>query len=118
LIQETQPGQQLITYQELVAIQVQWHRDFIFDFSVSDLYKEVYGDAIRIVQNDKEELETSLLKKVFGSDSDEGLLVQRMLQVHSERSMMARKVNLRSDLEALVDEYCLPKISAHYSNEN
>ena len=44
--------------------------------------------------------------------------MQQMLQVHQERSMMVKKVNLRSDLEALIDEYCLPKISHHYaSNE-
>ena len=41
-----------------------------------------------------------------------------MLQVHSERSMMARKVNLKTDLESLIDEYCLPKITKHYKDEN
>ena len=118
LIQETQPGQQLIMYQELVAIQVQWHRDFIFDHTVSELYADVYGDALSLGQTDKEELETELLNNIFGADSDEAVLVQRMLQVHSERSMMSRKVNLRSDLEVLVDEHCLPKVSAFYKDEN
>ena len=118
LIQESQPDQQLITYQELVAIQVQWHRDFIFDHSVSALYAEVYGDSLTLGRNEKEELETDLLNQVFGADSDESVLVQRMLQVHNERSMMSRKVNLRSDLEVLIDEYCLPKISAVYKDEN
>ena len=30
IIQESEPDQQLITHQELVAIQVLWNRDFIF----------------------------------------------------------------------------------------
>ena len=101
-----------------MAIQVQWHRDFIFDHTVSELYADVYGDALSLGQTDKEELETELLNNIFGADSDEAVLVQRMLQVHSERSMMSRKVNLRSDLEVLVDEHCLPKVSAFYKDEN
>ena len=119
LMQQEDESVQLITYQELVAIQLQWHRDFIFDFSVAEIYQEVFGGEINIRSGgEKEELETTLLKRVFGDDEEEALLVQQMLQVHQERSMMVKKVNLRSDLEALIDEYCLPKISHHYaSNE-
>ena len=119
MMREVDESVQLITYQELVAIQVQWHRDFIFDFSVAEIYEEVFGGEINIQSGgDKEELETTLLKRVFGEDEEEALLVQQMLQVHQERSMMVKKVNLRSDLESLIDEYCLPKISHHYaSNE-
>lgn len=119
LMQQEDETVQLITYQELVAIQLQWHRDFIFDFSVAEIYEEVFGGEITIRSGgEKEELETTLLKRVFGDDEEEALLVQQMLQVHQERSMMVKKVNLRSDLEALIDEYCLPKISHHYgSNE-
>ena len=85
---------------------------------MSSLYAEVYGDSLTLGRNEKEELEKDLLNQVFGADSDESVLVQRMLQVHNERSMMSRKVNLRSDLEILIDEYCLPKISAVYQDEN
>ena len=34
IIQIETPDQQLITHQELVAIQVLWNRDFMFDYKV------------------------------------------------------------------------------------
>lgn len=114
LIQEEQPNMELITYQELVAIQVQWHRDFIFDYSVSEVFKEVFGSRVGLHTDEKNEFESSLLRRVFKDDPEQGQLVQQMLQIHSERSMMAKRVNLKSDLEALVDEFCLPKITKHY----
>jgi DNA sulfur modification protein DndC len=118
LIQEEQPNMELITYQELVAIQVQWHRDFIFDYSVSEAFKEVFGTRVGLQTDEKNEFESSLLRRVFKDAPEQGQLVQQMLQIHSERSMMAKRVNLKSDLEALVDEFCLPKITKHYSDEN
>ena len=113
-IQETQPDHQLITYQELVAIQVQWHRDFIFDFNISDIYKELYGDTLIDTRNEKEEIESSILRNVFGDNNAEATLMQQILQVHSERSMMVKKVKLKSDIESLINEYCQPKITKHY----
>lgn len=118
LIQEEQPDVELITYQELVAIQVQWHRDFIFDHSVSEAFKEIFQQDAGIEAQEKDQLEADLLRSVFKDAPEQGLLVQQMLQVHSERSMMARKVNLKTGLEALIDEYCLPKITKHYKDEN
>ena len=40
--------------------------------------------------------------------------MQQILQVHSERSMMVKKVKLKSDIESLINEYCQPKITKHY----
>ena len=108
----------MITYQELVAIQVQWHRDFIFDHSVSEAFKEIFQEDAGIEAQEKDQLEADLLRSVFKDSPEQGLLVQQMLQVHSERSMMARKVNLKTGLESLIDEYCLPKITKHYKDEN
>jgi DNA sulfur modification protein DndC len=118
LIQEEQPHMELITYQELVAIQVQWHRDFIFNYSVSEVFNEVFGTRAGIQADERNELESELLRRIFKDNPEQGQLVQQLLQVHSERSMMAKRVNLKSDLEALVDEFCLPKITKHYKNEN
>lgn len=42
-IQKKMPDIQLITEQELVAIQVIWDRDFISEYRVDETYNEVYG---------------------------------------------------------------------------
>ena len=75
LIQEEQPDVQLITYQELVAIQVQWHRDFIFDQSVSDVFKEIFDEGAGIETDEKNELESELLRDIFKDSPEQGLLV-------------------------------------------
>ena len=42
-VQKTKPNLNLITHQELIAIQVVWNRDLFFDKNISELYKEIYG---------------------------------------------------------------------------
>ena len=39
-VQEERPHVTLITNQELIAIQVTWNRDLIFDFNVGDIYRD------------------------------------------------------------------------------
>ena len=45
LVQETRPHIELISSQELIAIQVIWYRDGIFNYKVSDIFSEVYGQG-------------------------------------------------------------------------
>ena len=48
LVQEARPHIELITSQELIAIQVTWYRDAIFDYKVSEIFSKVYGREISV----------------------------------------------------------------------
>src|SRR5690606_3571030 len=45
-VQEERPHINLITNQELIAIQVLWNRDGIFEHNVAEIYRKVYGKEI------------------------------------------------------------------------
>ena len=47
-IQKIKPLIELITNQELIAIQVYWYRDGIFDFKVGEIFAKIYGREIEI----------------------------------------------------------------------
>lgn len=62
-LQKTDPKIVLVTDQELIAIQVNWYRDFNFEFRVSDIYNKVYNKTLDMKdQDDKFRLEAELLK--------------------------------------------------------
>ena len=62
-IQKEKPQVELITNQELVAIQTIWYRDFIFNQKVSELYQKTYKINLDMKdQNEKHEKELELLK--------------------------------------------------------
>ena len=63
-VQKEKPHIELITNQELIAIQTIWYRDFIFDQKVSELYHTAYKSELDMKdQNEKKEKELELLKK-------------------------------------------------------
>ncbi|MDR1980128.1 MAG: DNA phosphorothioation system sulfurtransferase DndC, partial [Tannerellaceae bacterium] len=45
-IQEEKPCIELITNQELIAIQTIWYRDFVFDYKVSEIYQKAYNSNL------------------------------------------------------------------------
>ncbi len=45
-LQQKDPEIKLITDQELIAIQVNWYRDFNFTFQVSDIYNKIYNASL------------------------------------------------------------------------
>lgn len=62
-VQKEKPHIELITNQELIAIQTIWYRDFVFDQKVSDIYHKAYKTDLDM-KNEKKEKELELLKKV------------------------------------------------------
>lgn len=98
-VQREDPNLILINYQELVAIQVTWHRDSIFDFSVADIYNEVYQTQMNREEfSDDQVFEKDLLKQVCESD-DDFKLINELLELQKAKIILVNKYGIQNDLE-------------------
>ena len=107
-IQEYQPDMNLINYQELVAIQVLWHRDNIFNFNVSDIYKKVYGISITLEKtSEKFILERKLLKAAC--NDEEFKLVNELLALQKSKTILMNNRGLQNDIENRLNQFILER---------
>ena len=105
-IQKTKPHLELITNQELVAIQTIWYRDLIFDYKVSEIYKEAYNLNLDMKdQNEKREKEVELLKKSCNDSEKDFNLIQDLLTLQQNKSLLNRKRGLKDDIENRIEEF-------------
>lgn len=104
-VQEEDPNLILINYQELVAIQVTWHRDSIFDFSVADIYNSIYNTEMKNEDfSDGHVFEKDLLKDVC-DDSDDFKLISELLEIQKSKIILVNNYGIHSDLENHIDRY-------------
>lgn len=105
-IQETQPDVFLITYQELVAIQVTWYRDSHFNFNVSDIYHKVFGNRISIdASNESTVKEMELLKDVCKSNPGDFELINNLLAVQKTKTILMNNRGLQTVIENQLDKF-------------
>ena len=105
-IQQNHPNAQLITNQELIAIQTIWYRDFIFDYKVSDVYHKVYKSNFDMKEsNEKIQKEVDLLKKSCKDNQDNYDLIQELLTLQKSKSLLNRKRGLKTDIETRIENY-------------
>jgi DNA sulfur modification protein DndC len=105
-IQKEKPYIELITNQELVAIQTIWYRDFIFNHKVSEIYRKAYKFNFDMnEQNEKHEKELELLKSVCLDKPADFELIQELLTLQKNKSLLNRKRGLKDDIESRVEEY-------------
>lgn len=99
-IQQEQGDVQLISHQELVAIQIAWYRDGIFKHKVSDVYHAVFNKSIDLSEaNPQKALEEELLRKACANDPKHFGLIQELLAIQKTKSLMVRKRGLNKDIE-------------------
>lgn len=97
----------LITSQELIAIQIIWYRDGNFTTTVNDIYNEVYGYDI---PNDNISLqERILLEEACGKDNEHYKLIQQLLALQKSKVLLMKKQGLQSDLEDRIDAFVKEK---------
>ena len=96
----------LISDQELIAIQVNWYRDFNFIYQVSDIYKSIYKDSF-VMDNEKQKnkLEADLMRKVCEDNVEEGELIEQLLLLQKSKSLMQRRRGLKSEIESRLEEF-------------
>ena len=91
-IQKERPNIELITNQELIAIQTIWYRDFVFDYKVSEIYGKIYNSNLDMKEpNKKKEKELDLLKKSCDKKPQNFDLIQELLTLQKNKSLLKRK---------------------------
>lgn len=106
-IQEEEPQTSLISYQELVAIQILWHRDGIFDFRVSDIYNHIFNsDAMKSDKLDEQKRrENEILQEVCKDNSKDISLINELLSLQKSKILMRKKRGLSDDLERSLERF-------------
>ena len=93
----------LITNQELIAIQVLWYRDGNFSTTVNDIYNEVYGYNIPNTNIGLQE--RILLEKACSDNPKHYQLIQELLALQKNKVLLMRKYGLQTDLESRLESF-------------
>ncbi len=105
-VQKDKPHVELITNQELVAIQTIWYRDFIFNHKISKIYRQAYKIELDMKDhNEKHEKELELLKKSCKENPKDFDLIQELLTLQKNKSLLNKKRGLKDDIEKRIEQY-------------
>ncbi|KAA6338056.1 hypothetical protein EZS27_013916 [termite gut metagenome] len=105
-IQKENKGIELITNQELIAIQVIWHRDLCFQYRVSGIYNKVYNKELDMKKTDEKiQKEIDLLKSVCEDKPSDFDLIQELLIMQKNKALLNRKRGLKDDMEKVIEKY-------------
>lgn len=109
-VQKERPNIELITNQEMIAIQTIWYRDFVFDQKVSEIYHNIYNlDFDMKKQNEKREKELELLKESCKENSNNFDLIQELLILQRNKSLLNKKIGLVGDIEERIKKHLKEK---------
>ena len=105
-IQKERPHITLITNQELIAIQVVWNRDMIFDYSVGNAYREVYNKEIS-TNNIKslDDTEKRILKEICIDDMSYYHLIDNLITLQETKTLLLSKYGLHNDVENRIETF-------------
>ena len=104
-LQQRDPKIKLISDQELIAIQVNWYRDFNFGYQVSEIYNSIYNTSLSMEENVKNKLEADLMHEVCKEHPEEGELIEQLLLLQKSKSLMQRRRGLKSEIETRLEEF-------------
>lgn len=109
-VQKNRPHINLISNQELIAIQVIWNRDGIFDFKVGEIYRKIYNKDLNT--NNLKSLDATerrILKDVCGEETDYYHLIDNLITLQESKSLMISKYGLHNDVEKRIEDFVNPK---------
>ncbi len=101
---------EVISRQELAAIQLQWHYDGFFNFHVTDIYKKVKGKSLMLdnkKQMEKEQEELSLLKKVAQKHDVKADHIRELMVTEKEYATFLKRRNILDDIQKKVEKFAL-----------
>jgi DNA sulfur modification protein DndC len=105
-VQITKPHIELITNQELIAIQVIWYRDLLFNNKVSDIYNNIFKNSLDMKQQEeKNEKELQLLQDACNNNKNDFDLIQELLTLQKNKSLLNKKRGLKDDIENRIEEF-------------
>lgn len=113
-VKKSEPDVTLINYQELVAIQVTWHRDSIFNYNVADIFNKINGtDLTGLDFEDTGIFEKTALRETCGSPEDFEL-INELLEIQKSKFILVNNYGLQSEIEDHIER----KIKTKLSNAN
>ncbi len=96
---------QLISHQELVAIQLTWYRDGIFNLKVADIYNQINEQQIDMSKHEEKfKREEQLLREVCADNPEDFDFIQESLTLQKNKSLMVRKQGLKKDLDNRLEQ--------------
>ena len=105
-IQKSEPDMSLINYQELVAIQVIWYRDSIFNHRVADIFNIIYGTKLSFEnENEKSLREKELLKINCTETPKDFILLNDLLTLQKTKTILMNNRGLQNDLENRINQF-------------
>jgi DNA sulfur modification protein DndC len=105
-VQKERPYVNLITNQELIAIQVVWNRDLYFDKTVGELYREVFHKDISTNNiNSFNNTEKRILKEVCKDDVNYYHLIDNLISLQETKTLMITKYGLHNDIENRIEQF-------------
>ncbi len=111
-LQQHDSNIKLISNQELIAIQVNWYRDFNFGYQVSEIYNSIYNDSFIMEENLKNKLEADLMREICAENPEEGELIEQLLLLQKSKSLMQRRRGLKNEIESRLITYLKEKQSS------
>ena len=112
------PDLRLITRQELVAIQLVWHRDHIYDYDVSQVLNEAYGQNMQFEEvGVNVRAEQLLLKQACGTHEADYELLNNLLMAQKNRILLVNRRGLQRDMENILDEHLCHRFTDVYRKD-
>lgn len=97
---------QLISHQELVAVQLTWYRDGIFNYKVADIYNAINEQQMDTSKHEEKfKREEQLLREVCADNPEDFDLIQELLALQKNKSLMKTKRNLKDELEQHIERH-------------
>jgi DNA sulfur modification protein DndC len=105
-IQKTKPFTELITNQELIAIQVYWYRDGVFDYKVGEIFAKIYGRDIETENaNIENSIEKRLLKTACSDNKEDYELINNLLTLQHSKTLLLTNYGLQNDIEKRIEQF-------------
>lgn len=102
-LQREKPHMELISNQELVAIQINWYRDGFFTPKVTDIFNEVYNRTMPF-ENMRYQ-ERLILEQVCRDNPDDYHLINDLVSLQKSKTILMNNNGLQGDIERRLDNY-------------
>lgn len=106
-MQKSKPHMELISNQELVAIQINWFRDGYFNPKVTDIFNDVYNRSMSY-ENMKYD-ERLLLEQVCAKHPEDYHLINDLVSLQKSKTILMNNNGLQNDIEQRLNNYINPK---------
>jgi len=108
----------LINYQELVAIQVIWYRDAIFEHNVADIYNKVFGTQFLDKDfNDEFVFEKKMLREICTDHPEDVQLITELLDLQKSKTILMNNYGLTNDMDRRLEKFLNPDVKRADANQ-